>query len=104
MSTFGTGVWTLFLRPMRRIGHIRDEFPAIQPGDTEASVRRKLTSATLIESPLSAPFWDQERLNGSAEAEIVYSIGQKIDTFFLPVTVVISFDKSGKAVGKHIYD
>ena len=93
-----------FVSPIRRIGAIRDQFTSIQRGDTKKAVESKLVSAVLTTSTLSAPFWDEKRLNEADEKKIRSSIGERIDTFFLPTSFVISFDESGLVIGKHIYD
>lgn len=89
---------------MRRIGAIREEFASIQAGDTRREVEGKLASAMLTGSALPAPFWNERQLSEEDEKRIKSSIGQRIDTFFLPVTFVVSFDEAGRVVGKHIYD
>ena len=96
--------WWFVVLPRRRIHQLRDQFTLVQRGDSEDVVRRKIESANLITSSLSAPFWDEAPLDEEMKQVIASSLEVRIDTFFLPVIAVISFDPSGNVVGKHLYD
>jgi hypothetical protein len=96
--------WLELGSPYRKIAAVRNEFERIQTGDSREDVFRKLSSARLSESRLSAPFWDDRKLETADERRIASSLGQRFDTFFLPVTFVVSFDSSGRVIGKHVYD
>ena len=96
--------WLKLGSPYRKISAVRNEFEKIQRGDSQEDVFRKLASARLSESRLNAPFWDDQKLETADERKIASSLGQRFDTFFLPVTFVVSFDSSGRVVGKHVYD
>jgi uncharacterized membrane protein len=96
--------WVLIVSPSRKIHQIREQFALIERGDSEEIVRKKMQPARLAASSLSAPYWDDAALDEGAKQAIGLSIEARVDTFFLPVTAVISFDRTGKALGKHIYD
>ena len=89
--------------PYHKVEKLQEKYATISKGMTKADIIQLMGEPTGVNG-LKAVGWDDAEITPEDRKRIVDSIEYGTNTYFLPVTFVISFDSDGKAVAKHRFD